>query len=435
MTHRRNIILGILVANILVTALFWWRGSSALFADGSLDGWLIALGRLFGLCLQIGLLVQLILISRLPFVERAYGFDRLNRVHRTLGYVLVASVILHPVMLVVGYAMASGVSLTAQFLDFLSTWDEVASAVGGLTLLIIGGIVSAPKIKKFMEYGTWHLGHLLMYLAVWLVFEHQFNSEDVSAGPAYYYWYALNYSVFGILIIHRFLRPLIISLRHRFYIEKIVAESADVTSVYLTGRAMDRFSFKSGQFIHVCFRAPGFREPHPFSLSMAPDGKHLRLSIKSSGDFTSRIKDLKHGTEALLEGPFGRFTEDAAVKSKYLFIAGGIGITPIRSMVESLSERGADFKLIHGIKTPADATFLEEFLGMGVVPNYIYSENAPVGCRAGFVDAKSIQDLAPDYRERDIYVCGPPIMTDKIVNVLKTMAVPLSQIHFERFSY
>jgi predicted ferric reductase len=387
---------------------------------------MIAFGRLFGLCLQLGLLVQLILISRLPFVEREYGFDKLNRAHRTLGYVLTASVICHPLLLITGYSLASGVPGPAQFMEFWTTWPHVPLAVIALVLFLTIGFFSIPRIRRWFKYGTWHLTHLLAYLAVGLAFKHQFNSEDVSAPPAYYYWYALNFSVFAILLFHRFIRPLVSSVRHRFVVEKVVPETHDVTSVYITGRDMDRFTFDPGQFIHVSFQAKGYREPHPFSLSMAPNGRQLRLSIKNSGDFTSRIKDLRPGTEVILEGPFGRFTERAAKGSKYLFIAGGIGITPIRSMLESLSAKKADAVLLYGNKTPEDVVFRDELDRLGVRRHDVIN---------AYIDEAKIRSLVPDFAERDIYVCGPPAMMDKLVAMFRGFGVPRERIHFEKFSY
>lgn len=389
-----------------------------------------------GLALQLTLLVQLILISRLPLIEKPFGFDKLNRAHRTVGYVLLASIVLHPLLLITGYSMGAGTDGVTQFWEFWNAWPYVWLAVMALDLILIVGILSLPWIRRKLKYGVWHGTHLLAYLAVGLAFRHQFNSEDLSAGLAYAYWYALNFTVFGALIFFRFVRPFVLYARHRFVVERVVPESDDVTSVYIGGRAMDRFAFDPGQYVHVSFMRKGLREPHPFSLSAPPDGKNLRLSIKNSGDFTSRVRPLlTPGTKLLLEGPFGRFTERAAETGKFLFIAGGIGITPIRSMLGPLSGRDADAVLLYANRSLKDVVFAAELDALGVRRHDVFSQEAAEGYERGFVDEEKVKRLVPDFLERDIYVCGPPVMMDKLVAMFRALGVPRGRIHFEKFSY
>ncbi len=433
---KKRLLLGLLAANILVTGAFWWRGSSPLLEHGAASSVLIALGRLMGLALQLTLLVQLILISRLPLIEKPFGFDKLNRAHRTVGYVLLASIVLHPLLLVWGYSLGSGTDALTQFWEFWKTWPYVWLAAIALDLILLVGILSLPWIRRKLKYGVWHGTHLLAYLAVGLAFRHQFNSEDLSAGWAYRYWYALNFTVFGILIFFRFVRPFVLYARHRFVVERVVPESDDVTSVYIGGRAMDRFAFDPGQYVHVSFMRKGLREPHPFSLSASPDGKRLRLSIKNSGDFTSRIRThLAPGVKLFLEGPFGCFTERAAKTDKFLFIAGGIGITPIRSMLGPLSGRDADAVLLYANRSPKDVVFAAELDALGVRRHDVFSQEAAEGYERGFVDEEKVRRLVPDFLERDIYVCGPPVMMDKLVAMFRALGVPRERLHFEKFSY
>ena len=433
---KKILLLGILAANALATLLFSWRGSSPLLDGWLLDGTLIAFGRLMGLALQLTILLQLILISRLPLIEKPFGFDKLNRAHRTVGYFLIASIVLHPLLLIAGYAMASQVSWIAQYKEFLAVWPYVIWASAAIGLILTAGALALPWIRRKLKYGTWHGTHLLMYLAVGFAFRHQFNTEDLSAGAAFRYWYALNFTVFGVLIFFRFLKPFLMYARHRFVVERVVPETDDVTSVYIGGRAMERFAFDPGQYIHVSFMKMGLREPHPFSLSMAPNNKHLRLSIKNSGDFTSRIRPLlTPGTKLLLEGPFGRFTERAAAKEKFLFIAGGIGITPIRSMLEALSKRNADAVLIYANRGRRDIALDAELAALGARRHDVLSKEEAPGFEHGFVDEEKIKRLVPDFLERDIYVCGPPVMMDRLIAMFGTLGVPRARLHYEKFSY
>ncbi len=442
--YRRLVIWLFFFINLAVIAGFWWRGSGELFFSPQPGMILIAFGRLAGLVAMYSILVMLILISRLSFVEKAYGFDKLNKLHRGLGYGIGAGIISHPLLLVLGYSMAGKVSLYDQLQEFLLGYEDVLLALVGLCLLLGAVVISLPWIRKKLKYETWRVGHLVMYLAIGLLFGHQTKSGDISYGSGYYYWLALSYTVFGSVLVYRFARPFWVFSRHRFVIEKVVSETPNVASVYISGRNMEAFRFEAGQYVVVTFLTRGFLQPHPFSLSQAYNGRHIRLSIKNSGDFTSKIKALRPGTRVLVEGPLGRFTEAAAVTPmaltpgvagrKYLFIAGGIGITPIRSMVESLSGKN-DLTLIYGNKSVPEIALGQELSGLGVRVHHVLSDQVVPGYLGGRVDMEKIKALVPDFAERDIYVCGPPPMMFAIVRALKAAKVPKPQIHFEQFSY
>jgi predicted ferric reductase len=157
-----------------------------------------------------------------------------------------------------------------------------------------------------------------MYVALGLASLHQANGAEIAGQPWWAdYWVALHMTVIGGLVVFRAGRPILTCAKHQFRIDRIVTESDDVTSVYLTGRQLDRFTFRSGQYANVVFLSKGRRSPHPFSFSAAPNGRYLRVSVKAAGDFTDRIRELTPGTLALLEGPLGAFTA-AEPRDKYL---------------------------------------------------------------------------------------------------------------------
>ena len=220
--------------------------------------------------------------------------------------------------------------------------------------------VSTPLIRRRLTYETWHVSHLAMYVALGLASWHQANGAEIAVQPWWAdYWMGLHLAVFGSLVVFRAGRPIFRGARDRFRIDKIVSESGDVTSVYLTGRRIDRFKFRPGQYANVLFLSKGRWSPHPFSFSAAPNGQFLRVSIKAGGDFTNRIPELVPGTLALLEGPLGAFTA-AESRDKYLMVAGGIGITPIRALIESLAAAGRDIVLLDSAKTANDLVFASE---------------------------------------------------------------------------
>jgi len=431
---NKLVIGAIFFINLAVLLTFWWLGSGYFLTAGTAT-LLIALGRLAGLLAEFTIMLQLILISRVPFVEKTYGFDKLNRLHRRVGYSFGASILIHPTLLILGYAKLNDLSLVRQLLDFITNWEDVLKAVIGLSILLIVVFLSLPTIRKMFKYETWHASHLFMYVAIFFFFSHQVNTADVSGGVAFYYWYIVNFTVFGLLVLYRFLHPFILYHKHKFTVLKVVEETHDVTSVYITGKNMADFKYDAGQYLHVSFFTKKLWQPHPFSLSVAQNGAYIRLSIKAVGDYTSLTHKLNPGTKVLLEGPFGRFTEKVAKKDKYLFIAGGIGITPIRSMIEYLSPKKKDMILLYANKTAKDIAFKDELQKLPARHVDILSIEPESGFEKGYIDEEKIKRLSPDFIDRDIYVCGPPPMTDSILLILKKIGVPASQIHFEKFAY
>src|SRR3989338_5930673 len=179
---KRLLLYAIFLGNLFVIVFIWWSNSGALLLPYSRSSLFIALGRLFGLFGEYLLLVQLVLIGRIRPIERLYGFDKQNILHRSLGYSLALFLLVHPLLLTIGYSGANELSLTSQFLDFLFHWQDVSRALVGLLLMIGLIFVSLPIIRKRIRYDRWHFVHLLMYAAVALIFIHQTKSGDVAPG-------------------------------------------------------------------------------------------------------------------------------------------------------------------------------------------------------------------------------------------------------------
>jgi predicted ferric reductase len=431
---KKSIVAVMFFGNLFVILAFWWQGSGPLFTSGG-SATIIALGRLVGLLGELFILVQLVLIGRIRFVEQLFGFDKLNRIHRIIGYTWGASIILHPLLLTIGYAQSSQISLLAQFIDFITNWEDVIKAFLGLALMIGVIIISISIIRRKLRYETWYFIHLLMYVGIFLIFQHQIHNGDTKQGTFYWYWFVLNFTVFGLVLVYRFLRPLYLAYKHEFRIEKIVEENDLVNSVYITGKKLNEYYFQAGQYAHVTFLKKGMWYTHPFSFSTAPHGDYLRLSIKRSGDFTSQIQRLEPGTRMIIDGPFGIFTKRSAKTNKFLFIAAGIGITPIYSLIESLFPEHVDMILLYGNKTQSQATFIDDLNRMKVKIHHVFSQEDVRGFETGHIDKEKITRLVSDIKDRDVYICGPNDFMKETIEVLHELGVPKSQIHFERFGY
>lgn len=427
------------ILHVAVLIWFWQQSSYPLFALGD-AGWLLAIGRLFGLLAVTCILFQFLLMSRTPHLERVFGLDGLTRLHHVNGKLAILFIIAHPIFVTLSYANSSSSGFFEKLSSFLTQSNDLlkAAIAFGIFLLIVG--LSITIVRRRLTYETWHVVHLLTYIAVLLAWAHQlkFGGDFQSSRFFTGYWYAIYAFVFANVILFRFSQPLFQFFRFRFAVERMEQETRDTTSVYITGRDLNRFHSRPGQFLILRFLAKTFwRQAHPFSLSYVPKDGCVRVTIKNSGDFTARIPSLTNGTPVLIEGPYGVFTARPDGKTKFLFIAGGVGITPIRALIESLVPTN-DVALLYGSKTSADIIFKRELFELASrVPfriHHILSDEPAYPGETGKIDREKMMRLVSDILQREIYLCGPPPMMDGVIATLKELGVKPDRIHAEKFS-
>lgn len=428
-----------LLANLAIVAWFWWSGSGAYVASLDTGKLLIAFGRLSGLLLVLFVLFQLMLIGRIAWIEHVFGLDKLSRLHHWIGFTLLSLLLAHPILLSLGYGLRTGSDLVRQFLDFQG-WENVSKATVALGLFLFIILISIVIVLRKMKYESWYYVHLAVYLAILLAFGHQLSVGRDLMDPVFAgYWYALYAFILLNFAYFRFLKPSLATLKHDFEVDRIENETPDVISIFIRGRNIRNFRFKAGQFLIVRFLAKGFwSQAHPFSISNAPGGDRLRLSIKKSGDYTSTLSGLKPGTKVLVDGPHGVFIAERSCHEKFLFIAGGIGVTPIMSLIASLAPQNINIELLYACRDSATAAFkteLDELAAKHALRvHYIMSSDQTWSGEKGFVDQEKIVRLVPDALERDTYLCGPTPMMTAVRKTLASCGVPRACIHFEKFS-
>lgn len=428
-------------ANWIIILLFWWKGSGSQLGDG-FGLTMIALGRLAGLSAAYTILQQFFFMGRMPWLERVFGLDRLSRLHHDNGKRGLVLLLLHPLFLLVGYNSLSQLGLWGQTLSFLSEYEHVLWAVIGLGLFVtVAGMSIFLSIRKRFRYETWYFVHLTAYVAVFLSFWHQIDiGEDLVSKQAFYwYWIGLYIAVFASHAVFRFVRPVWNYFRYGFYVSRIVPENHNTTSVYIGGRYLDSFHINPGQFMILrFFTGKLWWQAHPFSLSLVPDGKELRVTIKNVGDFTSQIPAIPVGTRLMIDGPYGVFTELFSVSPKVLFIAGGIGITPIRSLMEAMARHKKDVALLYANRTERDIVFKKEFDEVtsryGGTVTHVISDDPNYPGQKGRLDKEKIRQLVPDLKDREVYLCGPVSMMEAVRQALEDLGLAPSRIHYEEFS-
>lgn len=424
----------------LCIMLFFWLQTSGNGLMRNIGISFISLGRLMGLLAVYFTLIQFILRARIMPLERIFGYEWLNKIHKKNGYVVFIFLILHPILLIFGYSITGKIDLLSQFIQFITVFEHVWLAFIGWIIFMLVIFSSIYIVRNKLKYESWYLVHMATYIAVLLSFFHQLSvGTDFIANPGFsYYWYTLYILVFGVTIYTRFISVILRFNKYRFYIDKVVKETDDTISVYIKGENLQSFIFEPGQFLFVRFLSKEYgKESHPFSLSCIPSEKYLRLTVKNEGDFTARLPKIKPGTKVLIDGPHGAFTERFMTRNKIIYIAGGVGITPIRSLIESIGERKEQI-LFYSNKTTADVVFKNELDVLSQKNKfpiyYVISRDENFKGIKGRIDLKLIKQYVKNLNDYDFYICGPSVMAKSIIKDLKSVSISPSQIHFEEFA-
>ncbi|MBP2705781.1 ferredoxin reductase family protein [Microbispora sp. RL4-1S] len=420
---------------VAVTGL-WWLNTPAVTGP---DSWLTNAGRVTGLLAGYGITVLLALMARIPALERGVGSDVLARWHSMGGRYVVGLVLAHALLITWGYSLTDRTGLVDETVTLNLTYPDVLKATVALLLLAGVGVVSARAVRPRLRYETWFHLHFYTYLAAWLAFGHQLatGAEFIDAPVARAAWYALYIGVAAVLGWYRLLTPLRRAVRHRLRVAAVVAEGPGVVSVHLTGRRLDRLRAEPGQFFRWRFLTRElWWSPNPYSLSAAPRADELRITVKDMGDQSRSLSRLRPGTRVVAEGPYGSFTSRRRRARKVLLIAGGIGITPLRALFESLPASSGDLTLLYRARTTGDLVLRAELEAIaqarGAALHYSVGPRGLVGDPFG---PATLLRLVPDLTVHDVYVCGPPGMTAGVVAALRAAGVPGRRVHHESFEF
>ncbi len=417
-----------------VLALSWSGESvSSLSAPGGTD---LLIGRVAGFLAAYLMLVMVVLMARIPALERAAGQDRLTRWHRTIGGWPIVLVAAHGVFITFGYAATVRAGVLHQFWTLIRSYPDVLSATVAFGLLVLVGAVSIRQIRRRIAYESWWATHLYVYLALGLAFAHQIRTGAAFIGHPLVrsLWEVVWGTAAGCVVVFRLGLPTWRSLYHRLRVVEIRPEAPGVYSVVLRGQHLERLRVEGGQFFQWRFLVPGlWWHAHPYSLSALPQPPYLRLTVRETGDHSKEIARLHNGTRVAIEGPYGRFTATRRSSEQVLLVAAGVGVTPIRAILEELP-RDVDVHVILRASTESDLVFRDEVGRLvadrrGRLDEVIGPrDRVPVG-------ARELHRLVPDIAGRDVYVCGPSEFSARISSAARRLGVPESRIHDEAFAF
>lgn len=378
-----------------------------------------------------GVLVLLLLIARLPVLERAIGQDRLVIAHKQLAPWAMGLVAVHVVLVVVAYAGFAGTGVLAEFWSQLTTTPWILPATAGLVLMVTAAVSSWRRLRRRLRHETWWTVHLYTYLAIALAFAHQLTGPFLD-GWARALWIALYVAVSGAILWFRVAVPLWRSWRHGLRVAAVVRETPNVVSVVLRGRHLHRLHVEPGQFLNWRFLTPGLvYESHPYSVSGLPRTDLLRITVKALGDSSAALANLRVGTRVLVEGPYGAVTPGLVRGPRAVLVAGGVGVAPVRALAEAFAGR-VRTDVIYRASTPADLALADELRGLESFPGT--RVHLLPGSRHDLpLDVEHLRSLVGDLSDADVFACGPESLNHRVAESARSLGVRPERIHWEEF--
>lgn len=388
------------------------------------------------------LVMQFVLSARLKWIERPFGMNMLFHFHKAMAIIALLLLISHPILLAIGrqdWSLIFGPQVK---------WHIWLGRIAILILLVHVLLASFRGMMK-LNYETWRFVHNLgAVLILSLGFFHSWNAGgDIQTIWMKSLWVVLLSVAVTSYLWHRVVRTLLLR-RHPYKVTSVRKEAAGVWTIELTPpEGIYRFDYLPGQFHYLTFqRAPDLPvEEHHWTISSSPtETGVLRSTIKESGDFTATIGKTKPGDIAVVNGPFGRFSYVLHPDEREIvFIAGGIGITPLMSMLRHIRDTRAErtVTLLFSNTNEKDIVFREELAemehdgvaGLKVVHVLSRPSDEWKGERGRLDEDKIKRFAGPELVRCAFYLCAPPGLLDQTIRILRKAHVPAASIHFERF--
>lgn len=432
----------------LVVIALWLSGRGLQALISTPANLLMSEGRLTGLVAADLLLIQVFLMARVPWIERSYGQDQLARKHRLVGFWSFNLMWVHVALITLGYALADHANPVREGWNLVTGYSGMLLALAATMALTAVALTSIRRARRKLRYESWHLIHLYAYLGVGFSIPHElWTGTDFIRSPlARTYWWGSYALAAGAVLVFRVGLPLWRTLRHGITVTSVHRESDDVVTVHMAGRGLHKLPVRAGQFFIWRFLdGPGWSRGNPYSLSAAPKHDRIQITAKDLGDGSGRLARLRPGTRVLIEGPYGRLTGEHRIGSKVVMVASGIGITPMRALLEDLSYAPGEATLIYRAGEEPDLIFRSELEQLarrrGITIHYLIGHRITSRRSwlpqeaAGWTDGAALLHLVPDLRRRDVFICGPDAWMEAVAEAALDAGVRPAQIHQERFTW
>ena len=395
------------------------------------------LAHLSGMLAGYGVAVMLVLMSRAPALERSVGADRLARWHAVGGRANFALIGVHAVCAALAWARAIGADIGVATVRLLQLRGLIPATLGTLLLFAIG-VASMRAVRRKLSYEQWHLLHLTTYLGAGLAFSHQLAGPDLAGWKiGQILWSLLYVYAYALVARYRIVAPVYQAWRHRLRVQEVRPEAEGVVSIVVRGKHIHELEAESGQFFRWRFLSgKTWMSAHPFSLSAPPGPDCLRLTVKALGEGSRRVQALRVGTWVIAEGPYGAMTAQRQKRQAVLLIAGGIGITPMRALFETIDVPGEQLTLLYRASSAADVVFRNELDEIarrrGAKVIYLIGSSADP---ANALNRDTLGRLIPGLPDHEVFLCASPNLYRAIRAALLGAGVPGTQVHEEEFSF
>ncbi|MGC9156309.1 MAG: ferredoxin reductase family protein [Ferrimicrobium sp.] len=395
-------------------------------------GWTLFLGSVTGLIGTYFALVMVFMASRLPMLERALGRGGVMGWHKNLSILAISFILAHAVLTTMAYAEIAKTGFTHELGVLINTYPDMITAFIALGLMLLIGLVSLPWLRQRLSRENWWLLHLLIYVALVLSFAHELalGPSFVNHPIAQWVW-AVAWIGAGVAILtYRIFVPLLRSMRHGLRVVAVEPQANGVTKILLAGQYLEDLPLQGGQFLEWRFLTRGrWWQAHPFSVVDRQEDT-LRLMVKPIGDFSTNLAKLKVGTHVWFEGPYGNFTVAQRARDRALLIAGGIGVTAVRGLLEDLPRESRPAVVLR-VTAKTDVVLLDE------LERLVNERNGKVYILSGDrteVDLRTIAGNIKDYRSRDIFISGSPGFVEATRDVFVQLGVKRRQLHAEPYT-
>ncbi|CAB4572266.1 MAG: hypothetical protein F2553_04350 [Actinobacteria bacterium] len=404
---------------------------------GDIYSQIITVSRFFALTGSYLAIIGLLLIARISWIENVLGHDRLVTWHRKSMPYALYFITLHVLLVTLGYAGLDQIRIGSEFWIMITTYPWMLPATLGFVLLLIAGVTSYRIFRQSISYETWWVIHLYTYLGVALSFMHQIltGSMFITHPLAKYYWISLYLIVAVSIVYWRILLPLVKSLRHQLKVENVVKEGPGVVSIYIKGRSLLELNAHGGQFFSWRFlRKDLWFQSHPYSLSASPTDDSLRITVKALGDSSTALADIAIGTRVFIEGPYGVFKADTARRGRQIvLIGGGVGITPLRAIMEEFPNN-TKIDVLYRASSDSELVLRKELdeiaYKVGAKVHYL------IGSRSVHtMSYEYLKKLVPNFQDAEVFICGPEGLVLAVKAASKKAGIPKNRFHDEAFAF
>jgi len=420
----------IIILLLLISPLIVWLS----YNPDSIKNPIIALAKFNAFMAISTLSINFFLSTRLKFFDKIFkGLDRMYRIHKVIGRISLFFIILHPIFLMISNFQNLDVVLT-----FILPIGPFEIAIGVMSVYLFLILLSLT-VAINLPYHWWHNSHKILGIVLLLAGFHAiFSGSDIGSYPALRFWIIFLWSLGLVSWLYMLLFYKLLGPKFKVKIEK-VDRFEDVTE--LTFKKPKGFDYQPGQYLFIRFpRFEGYKELFPFSISSNPFHQNMRISVKKSGDFTSKkIPRIKIGDKAIIMGPYGTFGESCLKHElDMLWIAGGIGITPFLSLAkhESNYPSGRKIILIWATKDKSTA-FHDKELNTVVKKNNKFEYIAWFSSKKGRLNINEVEKIVNNkmqLKNIKILMCGPPPMIYSLSRDFHKMGITYHNIVFEDFN-